>query len=91
MRHELTSPVFNLKPGHACHMIDVGCYESGANRQGMRRNRGIAIFDPHATSLQRRFDAAVPLADGVGPFRSWEFRRDEIKPGLQRAPALGMG
>jgi hypothetical protein len=53
-------------------VIEVGRDERGIERERMCRDRGIEILDPRAPAFQYCFDAAVRLADGVGPFSSWK-------------------
>jgi uncharacterized repeat protein (TIGR03803 family) len=82
------APVFDAKPGDANHVIDVGRDERSIEREGVRRDGGIEVLDPHSAPFQRGFDATVRLAHGVGPFGSSELHAEEIETRLQRGPAF---
>jgi hypothetical protein len=55
-------------------MIQVGGHECSANRESMRRERGIEILGSRAAAVQRRFDATVRVTDGIGPLGSGKLR-----------------
>jgi len=67
-----TAPVLNSKSWNTSHVIEVGRDERGIERERMCRDRGIEILEPRAPAFQCCLDAAVRLADGVGPFGSWK-------------------
>jgi len=78
------APVLDAKPGDARHLTEVGRDERCTEREGMGRSGGIEILNPSATSFQGRLDAAVGLADAIGPLGPWELGGDEIEARLQR-------
>ena len=84
----LAAPVHDAKPGDTHHVIDVGRDERGIERDGVRRDGGIEILNPRSAPFQHRLDAAVGLADNIGPLGSWEFRAEKIETRLQRRAAL---
>ena len=51
-------------------MIEIGRDQRRVEGEGVRRDRGIEILNPRSASFQRRFDAAVHLADNISPFGS---------------------
>jgi hypothetical protein len=84
----LPTPIFELKAGDPYHVIEIGGHERSIERECMCGDGGIEILDARSTPFQGRLDPPVCLAHGVGPFRAWELRANEIKPSLQRSATL---
>src|SRR5919106_3159140 len=83
------TPVFNLKPLHARHVVEVCRDQRGTTRKSMRRDRRIEILDSGTAALESGLDAAVCLADGVRPLRTRKLGTNQIETRLQGLSTLG--
>ena len=83
------TPVFDLKPRHSRHAVEIRRHELRTARERMSGDRRVEILDSSSAAFETGLDAAVGLADGICPLRSRNLSTNQIETRLQGLATLG--